>query len=111
MLQGTTGNSVQRLTPGDGRALNAFDSNGIVPAVDVGGLYGFVNSGYSPGLLAHKTGLEVARSLAKPRSAIARCVDGLANLFTAAICKATGGRPAGVCNSGGVVAAGAMRLH
>jgi hypothetical protein len=90
--------------------MNAFDPNEGIPAVDVGGAYGFVGSGFSPGVLAHQTGSQIAGSLADPKSAIAQHIDGLANLFAAAICKTTNGMPAVVCNSSGVLVAGASRL-
>ena len=69
------------------------------------GDFGFLNSGYDPGVLAHRSWSQIADSLARPRTRIARHVDGLANVFTAAICQATGDHPARVCNSRGVVAA------
>ena len=37
--------------------------------------------------------MQIATSLAHPRNRTARHIDGLANLFTAAICKVTKGRP------------------
>lgn len=111
VVQDLAGHNLQRPTHTEQTAVSAFDPNGTFPAVDIGGLYGFVNSGFSPGVLAHKTWSQIASRLARPKSAIARRVDGLANLFTAAICKATGGRPAAVCTSSGVAAARSARLH
>jgi hypothetical protein len=49
--------------------------------------------------------------LADAHSPVARHIDGLANLFSAAICSTTGGRPGGVCNSSGVRAAGGPLAH
>jgi hypothetical protein len=43
--------------------------------------------------------------LSNPNSSVAKRIDGLANLFAAAICKVTNDQPAGVCSSSGVVAA------
>jgi hypothetical protein len=40
-----------------------------------------------------------------PSSAIAKDIDGAANIITAAICSLTHGQPAGVCQSAGVRAA------
>jgi uncharacterized protein DUF929 len=111
VIQDVHGRNLQRPTRQVFSAIKRFDPQGGTPAVDVGGRYGFLNSGYDPGALAHKTWSQIASSLANPHSRIARQIDGLANLFTAAICKVTKGRPAAVCTSGGVVAAGAARLH
>jgi hypothetical protein len=111
VLQDVRAQNLQRPTRRQINAVNRFAPNGAAPAVNVGGAYGFLNSGYDPGVIAGKSWSQIAGSLADPRSPIARHVDGLANLFTAAICKATGGRPAGVCKSGGVRAAGAAHLH
>jgi hypothetical protein len=111
VLQDVHGHNLESPTRAQGSAFASFDPQGGAPAVDAGGAYGFVNSGYPPGALARKTSLQIAGGLANPHNAIARHVDGLANLFTAAICKATNGRPTGVCNSSGVVAGGVRLLH
>jgi hypothetical protein len=110
-LQDVGGHNLQRPTPAEQNAVSGFDSQGIIPAVDIGGIYGFVNSGFSPGALAHKSWSQIADSLKHAKSPIAQRVDGLANLFSAAICKATNGQPAAVCDSSGVLAAGAARLR
>jgi hypothetical protein len=111
MVQDVRGRFLQRPTRQENSVFNRFDRQGQTPAVDVGGGYGFVNSGFSPGVLAHRTWSQIAGSLAAAHNRIARHVDGLANLFAAAICKVTKGRPAGVCKSHGVLAAGAAHLH
>ncbi len=110
VLMDLQGQPVENPTRRENAAINPFDPPGAVPALDVGGAYGFVNAGYDTGVLAHKSWSQIAGSLANPHNAIARRVDGLANLFTAAICKVTKGRPAAVCKSRGVRAAGAKRL-
>jgi hypothetical protein len=44
-----------------------------------------------------------------PASAVARDIDGAANIITAAICKETAGQPGGVCTSAGITrAAGSL---
>jgi hypothetical protein len=111
VLQDVRGHNLERPTRQDISALKPFDPQAQTPAVDVGGGYGFLNSGFQPGILAHKTWGQIAGSLATAHNRIARHVDGLANLFAAAICKVTKGRPAGVCKSHGVLAAGAAHLH
>jgi Domain of unknown function (DUF929) len=111
VVQDVRGRNLQRPTKQENSALNRFDRQGQTPAVDVGGGYGFLNSGFPPGILAHKTWSQIAGSLAAAHNRIALRVDGLANLFAAAICRVTKGRPAGVCRSHGVLAAGAAHLH
>jgi hypothetical protein len=111
VLQDVAAHNLQRPTRTEQNAMNAFNPRGEIPAVDAGGAYGFVGSAFSPGVLAHKSWSQIAGSLADPKSPIAQRVDGLANLFAAAICKTTNNKPAGVCNSSGVLAAGAARLH
>jgi hypothetical protein len=111
VLLDVNGKPVETPTRQENSAVSRFDRPGAVPAIDIGGAYGFVNAGFDTGILAHKTWSQIAGSLADPHSPMARRVDGLANLFTAAICKVTKEQPAGVCKSRGVRAAGAKRLH
>jgi len=112
ILENVKGQNLQKPTKREEAALDTFDppaSQGF-PAVDAGGAYGFINSGYSPGVLAGKSWKQIAGVLASPTNRIAQSIDGLANLFTAAMCVSDGGKPATVCNSAGVVAAGKARL-
>lgn len=104
ILQDVNGHNLQSETPAEKQAIQPFDPSGT-PAVDVGGRWGFTGSGYSPAVLSGKTWSEIAASLAHGQTPVAKSVDGLANLFSAAICQATGGRPMNVCRSHGVLAA------
>lgn len=108
VLQDVNGRNLQQPTKAEGQVLNSIDSSGTIPAVDVGGLYGMLNAGYSPGVLAHKSWAQIAGSLAPANSKVGRSTDGLANLFSAAICKVTAGKPHGVCSAKGVLAASAL---
>jgi hypothetical protein len=110
VLQDVRGHNLDRPTRPEHVAFNQFDQFGQTPAVDIGGAYGFVGPGYDPGALAHKTWSQIAGSLANPHNPTARRIDGLANLFSAAICKVTNGLPSAVCTATGVIAAGAARL-
>ena len=110
VLQDVHGHNLESPTRRESSAMASFNPQGGAPAADVGGAYGFLNSGYSPGTLAHKTWSQIATGLANPLNPVSRRVDGLANLYTAAICKTTNGLPAGVCKSSGVLTAGAARL-
>jgi hypothetical protein len=104
VLENLTGGTVQRLTSADSAAMGSFDPRGSVPAIDVGGRYGFVGSSYSPQTLIHVSWLQIARVLANPDNPLARAIDGQANTLTAAICATTKGLPVDVCSSAGVVA-------
>lgn len=110
VFQSVTGRNLQKPTRNQNAAVNTFDKQGETPAIDVGGDFAFLNSGFSPGDLHGESWLQIAGSLAHPRNPTARHIDGLANLFTAAICKVTKGRPASACKSRGVSEAGAARL-
>jgi len=85
--------------------------SGTVPFVDVDNrlIVSGAGVGFSPGDLQGKTMAQVADDLDDPTRADTQDVLGQANLISAAICAATGGRPATVCGSAGVEA-GARRL-
>jgi hypothetical protein len=104
ILQDVNGHNLESETPAEKQAIQPFDPSGT-PAIDVGGRWGFTSSGYSPAVLSGKTWSEIAARLAHGKTPVAKSVDGLANLFTAAICQGTGGRPVSVCRSHGVLAA------
>jgi hypothetical protein len=80
---------------------------GGIPFMDIGGRYLSSGASYDPGLLKGKTHAEIAAALADPNSAIAKAVDGTANLITAALCDLTGGKPGAVCTASGAKAAAA----
>ncbi len=111
VLQGVNGRNLQKPTRREQHSLFTVHLANTTPALDIGGAWGFGGSGYDPGTLAHKSWSQIAGSLADPHNRIAREVDGLANLWTAAICTATKGRPGSVCKSRGVQAAAAAVLR
>lgn len=98
----------------DAKLVNAYNkppyvsSGGAIPFIDVGGTYVSSGATYSPQLLADKTQEQIAAALKDPSSDIAKSVVGSANLFSAAICRTTGGKPAAVCTSSGVTKAAAQ---
>ncbi len=99
VLQDVNGRNLEKPTRREARSINTFDPQHSAPALDIGGAWAFQGAGYDPGTLAHKSWSQIAGSLANPHDQIARRVDGLANLFTAAICRVTQGRPGSVCKS------------
>jgi hypothetical protein len=76
-----------------------------IPFLDIGGRYVLAGSSFSPQILEGLTMAQIARHLRDPNDPVAQAILGSANLVTAAICEATGGRPAGICTSSGVLAA------
>jgi hypothetical protein len=76
-----------------------------IPFLDVGGRYVLAGSSFSPQVLQGMTMAQIAQYLRDPNDPVARAILGSANLLTAAICDATGGKPGMVCASPGVVAA------
>ena len=98
--------SLQRPTPEQTALIDRY-SGGAIPFVDIGNRYVVTGAQYLPSTLANMTWAQVAAAMRDPSSAVARDIDGAANMITAAICKLTHGQPAGVCNSPGVKAAGA----
>ena len=78
-----------------------------IPFVLIGNRYVFNGSQFIPSVLHGLSAQEIAASLDDPASAVAKAVDGSANLLTAAICTVTDGRPPDVCTSAAVTAAAA----
>jgi hypothetical protein len=116
----TTGNTVvngsyaplDTLTPADQQIFTTFDQppyvtgqGGSIPFIDIAGKYVSSGATYTPQLLHGLSQAQVAAELKNPDSQIAKAVDGSANLFTAALCQATGNKPANVCTAPGVTAA------
>ncbi len=100
-------------TAADQKLFATYDSppytstSGAIPFIDIGGRYLISGASYSPQVLQGRTQAQIAAALSDPTSAIAKGVDGTANLITAAICKITNSAPAAVCQSSGVQAAAA----
>ncbi|HVV89205.1 MAG TPA: DUF929 family protein, partial [Solirubrobacterales bacterium] len=100
------GHPLEKPTGAQLSLLKSFDPQGGFPAVAIGEDWGLVGSGYSPGVIAGKSEAAIAKAIAQPSSPIAKAIDGEANVFTAAICTATGDRPEEVCASPAVEKAG-----
>jgi hypothetical protein len=82
-----------------------FSQAGAIPFVDLGGRYLISGASYDPTVLQGKSHEQIASALADPNSAIAKAVDGTANVITAAVCELTKGQPGEVCNAPAVKAA------
>jgi Domain of unknown function (DUF929) len=87
------------------QALFAKYGNNAIPFVDIGNRYLLPQVQYVPSALAGMSWTQVAAEMRDPSSAVAKDIDGAANMITAAICTMTHGQPGGVCQSSGVKAA------
>jgi hypothetical protein len=93
------------LSPADQAIFNRLAPAGALPFLDIGGSYLISGASFDPGILQGKTQARIAADLSDRTSAIARAVDGTANMITAAICRTTANKPASACLSTGVTAA------
>ncbi|HVA03740.1 MAG TPA: DUF929 family protein [Acidimicrobiales bacterium] len=104
-------------TPVEWALLKRYDTEPFVPGT---GTFPFVDVdnrlvvsgsgiGFSPGVLQDQSMTQVADDLSIPTKSDTQALLGAANKLSAAICAATGGKPASVCTSSGV-RAGASRL-
>jgi hypothetical protein len=85
---------------GDQQTLfDKYSGGGYFPFVYIGGKYVIDGADMDVTPLIGKNWQQVAAAMQDPSSAIAKAVDGEANLLTAAICKATGNKPAAACTS------------
>jgi hypothetical protein len=80
---------------------------GGIPFIDIAGKYVSSGASFGPELLAGKTRAGIATAINDPSSKIGKAVLANANVITAAICQATGAKPANVCTSSGVKAGAA----
>jgi thiol-disulfide isomerase/thioredoxin len=87
------------------QALFAKYGGSAIPFLDIGNRYILPEVQYIPSALAGLSWNQIAAAMRDPSSAIAKDIDGAANIITAAICTLTHGQPAGVCHSAGVRAA------
>jgi Domain of unknown function (DUF929) len=95
---------LQQPTPQE-QALFARYGGGSIPFVDIGNRYILPQVQYLPSALAGLSWTQVAAAMRDPSDAVARDIDGAANIITAAICALTNGQPGSVCHSAGVQAA------
>ena len=94
------------LTAADKSLFESVGGGGF-PFIDIGGRYLF-SATYDPATLKGLTQDQIAKDLSDPSSAVAKGVDGSANVITAAICATTNQQPASVCDASGVKAGAAV---
>lgn len=103
--------ALDTVTAADQLVLHEYDPKSTIPFIDIGGRYVINGASYDPGVLKGKTHAQIAAALADPTSAIAKGVDGTANVIAAAICAATGAQPASVCHTPGVATSATQLAH
>ena len=95
---------LQNPTPQEAALFNKY-AGGSIPFVDFGNQYLVPQAQYLPSALQGMSWSQVAAAMRTPSSAVAKDIDGAANIDTAAICAMTNGQPGSVCSSPGVTAA------
>ena len=96
------GRKYQHLQPLDGaqRALfDRFDGQAETPFIDVANRFISVSSTVQPPLLRGLSWTQIAGSLTRPASIPAQTIAGVAEVMTAELCTATGGKPQTVCSA------------
>ena len=95
--------------------VNKFDNPPYVSSNQANGipfvyLSNFVQAGtaYLPSVIAGQTWSQIAAAIQNPGTTVGKTILGTANIYSAAICKMTGGKPGSVCTSSGVKAAEAV---
>lgn len=104
-VKGNSYAPLDTLTAAESATVKKYDPTGGIPFLDIGGKYLINGASYDPTVLHGQTHAQIAAALSDPASAIARGVDGTANVITAAICQATAQQPAAVCQGAGVAKA------
>lgn len=104
-LETVTGAPLDQPTAAENALWKKYTGRGSFPFLDIAGKYVITGPSYDPTVLKGLTPEQIAEQLADPSSAVARAVDGAANVLTAAICKSTGNKPTSVCTAAGVTTA------
>jgi hypothetical protein len=90
---------LDRLTGAQAHLLRALDPSRVGPFVVVGNQFVDVGATVSPGLAQGLSWSLLAGSVHRPRTPAGQGIAATAEVFTAEICRVTGGQPAAVCGS------------
>ncbi len=101
------GQALATLSPGDQQVVTTYDAPPYVPEAQRGGMpwldvanrYVMAGSGYPAATIAKLNWTQIAEKLGTAADPVTRAIVGNANWITAAICSATGGSPASVCQT------------
>jgi hypothetical protein len=89
---------LQPLTKAQNALVNRYDPPAETPFIDVAGRFIKVESTVLPRLIANRSWTQVADSLTHPNTLPAQAIAGTAEVLTAELCRATGGKPTSVCS-------------
>lgn len=92
------GRPLQHLSVAETNVVNRYDPHGGIPFLLIDGAFVQLDSGYSPGLLANKTFVQM-RVAIRHETALGRTIEQEANVLSALICIGNGERPAKVCTA------------
>ncbi|HWD66085.1 MAG TPA: DUF929 family protein [Solirubrobacteraceae bacterium] len=90
---------LQPLSRPEKALLKRFDSQTETPFVDVGGRFVTSTSTVQPELIRRKSWTQLSDAIADPSSTAGQAIGGEAEVLTAEICRATGGKPRAVCSA------------
>jgi len=102
---------LERLNRLEARLFSAYDrppyvpsqqESGAIPFVMIGGRYLWISSPYQPSVLSGASWSAILGDVKSGQGPIADAILANANEFTAAICKADGNQPGGVCNQSSI---------
>ena len=98
------GNPLQSLTSAENKLFSGT-GGGSYPFIDFGGQWMQHGSSFDPTILKGMTPESVAAALSDTSSTQGKTISAGADVFTAAICKIDGNKPANVCSAQGVTSA------
>lgn len=104
-LSDRSGNKLQDPTSEQEEIFKKYNPEGSIPFVYYAGKYYSVGASLDQDAMDGKDIAEVTQALKDPNDDISKAINGTANVMTAAICQATGGKPGNVCTAPGVKAA------
>ncbi|MHB8565475.1 MAG: DUF929 family protein [Nitrososphaerales archaeon] len=90
--------SLQTPTQAESSLMSQYDSAGSIPFVDLANQYVLVGSQYTTTVISGLSWTQIGSQLNNPNSAVAKSIDGAANVLISAICKIDGAQPASICN-------------
>jgi hypothetical protein len=90
---------LQRLSPFEHALVHRFDRPLTTPFLDIAGSFITVGSTVDPHLLGGLSWRAIGAALKNPSSVPAQAIGGEAEVLTAELCEATGGKPSSVCSS------------
>ena len=98
-LENPTAEEAKLMATYDAPPYVAQGDTGAIPFIDFGGKYMSTGATYPVQVLSGKSHQQIADALSDPNNPITQGVIGVANVFTATICKMTNNQPASVCST------------